>query len=379
MTGGAGRGRVGVRCRLVAAVAVVLVACGGSEAPPPPSPAAPRSFALGFTPFPYARSLEALAFAQDVIAREGDMEVLHFDDGVPWAEAFAGAPYDPAYEADLENRARSVPPGHVVYVAVTPVAFERDRLAPHRGAQPNEPLSPDWAERAFDDPEVVEAYLSHCERMIAIFAPDYFAYAIEANLVFRLAPERWPGLLRLCTMVYTTLKARHPALHVFATLQADAFLTDPAQTPAVAPLVAASDLVAVSTYPYTEESDPARLRPDFLSGLAALAPGKRFAVAETAWPAEDVTAPYRAFIPGTEERQRQYVERLLSEADGLSAVFVNWFFTRDYDDLWEAELKDLPNASLLRLWKDTGVYAGDGRARPALASWRAVFARPRSR
>jgi hypothetical protein len=143
-------------------------------------------------------------------------------------------------------------------------------------------------------------------------------------------------------------------------------------------VLSATDLVAVSAYPYSVEADPQRLRPDLFTALAALAPSKPFAVAETAWPAEDVTAPYPAFIPEDEERQQLYVERLLAEADRLSALFVTWFFTRDYDDFWEAELRHLPAASLLRLWRDTGLYAGDGRARPALASWRSALARRRA-
>ena len=85
------------------------------------------------------------------------------------------------------------------------------------------------------------------------------------------------------------------------------------------------------------------------------------------------------FIPEDEERQRLYVERLLGDADQLSAVFVTWFFTRDYDEFWNAELQYLPNADLLRVWRDTGLYAGDGRPRAALASWRAALARPRTR
>ncbi len=119
------------------------------------------------------------------------------------------------------------------------------------------------------------------------------------------------------------------------------------------------------------------MAPDLFDALARLDPSKRFAVAETAWPAEDVTAPYPAFIPADEERQRLYVERLLADAERLDAAFVCWFFTCDYDDLWQTTLKNLENAALIRLWKDTGLYAGDGRARPALASWRRVLQRPR--
>ena len=34
-------------------------------------------------------------------------------------------------------------------------------------------------------------------------------------------------------------------------------------------------------------------------------------------------------------------------------------------------------AVFLRLWKDTGLYAGDGRARAGLTSWRRGLERPR--
>jgi hypothetical protein len=90
---------------------------------------------------------------------------------------------------------------------------------------------------------------------------------------------------------------------------------------------------------------------------------KPFAVAETAWPAET--------------KQRLYVQQLLAEADGLEVAFVNWVFTRDYDDFWETQLQYLPSAPLIRLWKDTGLFDGRGRARPALTPWREALARNR--
>ena len=48
------------------------------------------------------------------------------------------------------------------------------------------------------------------------------------------------------------------------------------------------------------------------------------------------------------------------------ATFLCWFFTRDFDELWETDFQYEPNADLLGLWGDTGLYAGDGTARPAL-------------
>lgn len=369
-------------CRALGPLVLGLAAatCGmEGTSPPSATPAGePRTFAMGFTDFPHARRLDAVTDAWAVIARDGDMAVMHFDDGVPWAEALAGAPYPSPYAEELTARARAIPSGHVRYLAVTPIAFARDGLAPRRGGAGTEPLEAPWDRRHFDDPEVVTAFANHCERMIGIFDPHYFAFAVEVNILARLAPADWPAFLVLAREVYGRVKARHPALPVFLTLQADVFHSDPArQRTAIEPLLPFTDVIAVSTYPFQERSDPRALRADHFTALAALAPSKRVAVAETAWPAEAVTAPYPVPIPATEEDQRLYVERLLDDAGRLRALFVTWFFTRDYDVLWDEEMHLVPDAPLLRLWKDTGLYTGDGRPRPALASWRRWLSRPR--
>jgi hypothetical protein len=344
-----------VRSWLAGVVLVLAGACGGDSTGPTSTPSAtpsPRSFALGFTDFPHARTVEAVNAALAVIRRDADLILLHFDDGVPWEEALAGTPYPASLEADLSRRAVSTPPGHVRYLAVTPIAF--------------------------DDPMVVDAFTAHCERMIATFDPDYFAYGIEANMLEFLAPEKWPAFVRLASAVYSSLKASHPSLPIFLTFQVDFLHAAPStQTAAIQQVLPSTDVLAASSYPYANDPDPGALRANHFGALADMAPGKPFAVAETAWPGEDVTAPYPVVIPSSEEDQQAYVERLLSDADRLSALFVCWFFTRDYDDFWEAELRHSPDANLIRLWKDTGLYRGDGTPRPALESWRARLARPR--
>jgi len=184
--------------------------------------------------------------------------------------------------------------------------------------------------------------------------------------------------VRLASTVYQELKETHPTLPVFLTFQVDFLHADPeVQASAIREILTWTDILAASSYPFSDESDPARLRADHFDALAALAPEKPFAVAETAWPAEDVTAPYPVLIPADEASQRLYVERLLADSDRLSARFVCWFFSRDYDAFWESDLRFLPDAPLLRLWKDTGLYAGDGTARPALGPWRTALNRPR--
>lgn len=45
-----------------------------------------RSFHLGFTPFPYDISQEAVDYVYAAIADDADIIAHHFDDGVPWPE-----------------------------------------------------------------------------------------------------------------------------------------------------------------------------------------------------------------------------------------------------------------------------------------------------
>lgn len=376
--------RVGARGPWRAAAGALLLwtaGCGGEATAPSPTPVPgqPRSYALGFTDFPHARTLEAVEAALDVLGRDADLFVLHFDDGIPWDEALAGAPYPAGYQAWLDDRLRAIPSGHVRYLAVTPIAFERDRLAPRRGELASEPLQPPWDSRAFDDPAVVQAFTAHCLRMIAHFQPDYFAYGIEVNMLPFFSPEKEATFERLAAAVYASLKASHPSLPVFLTHQVDLLHAAPGeQAEVIRRLLPYTEVMAASSYPYTQDADPGALRGDHFSALAALAPDLPFVVAETGWPAEDVADPYPVVIPSSEENQRAYVERLLSDAESLSALFVCWFLTRDYDEFWEAEIRHAPDAATLRLWKDIGLYRGDGTPRPSLDSWRARLQRPRS-
>jgi hypothetical protein len=261
-----------------------------------------------------------------------------------------------------------------VYLAVTPLNFFRNGLALHRGANGNETLTSPWDGYALDNPDVITAYVAHCENMISIFHPDYFAYAIEANMLYTQDSAQWPAFVNLAQATYTAIKASHPDLPVFVSLQASFFHSDESgQTAAIQQILPYTDFITVSAYPYTSYADPANIPADFYTSVAALASDKPFAFAETAWPAENVTSPYPVDITETPQRQQAYLQRLLADADSLHAKFINWFFTRDYDDFWNNYLSTDSNANIIRLWKDTGLYDGAGNARPALTDWQAAL------
>lgn len=359
------------------AAAACVSGCGGDGPGGGPS-GATRAFALGFTDFPSAATQAAVDDAYRVIREDGDLSVYHMDGGVPWQEVAAGQPYHPALESDLARQSARRPPGHKLYLSVTPIDFHRSGLAPHRGATSNEPLVAPWDTLSFDDPLVIDTFHAYCEQLITRFSPDWFAYAIEANLLHLNRPDRWAAFLTLADTLTARLHRDHPTLPVFATLQLETLYTHLATNGAACQqLMAFCDVLALSTYPYVLSGGSTALPADYWSGVRTLAPDKRLAIGETGWPAEPVTAPYPADIPGSEAAQAEYVRRLLSDLEAQDAAFVNWFFTRDYDAFWASTFSTSPDAAIVRLWKDHGLYDSLGTARPALADWKAWQARRR--
>jgi hypothetical protein len=348
---------------------------------------------MGFTPFPHAFSVEAVEAAYDIITVNADMIVQHFDDGVPWQEALENSETGSAYRetyavnflGDLDYRVQHNPPGHIVYLAVTPLGPLREGLALHRGNNGNEPLSPPWDGYTLDHPDVISAYTRHCLDMIEQFQPDYFAYAIEANLLAFYdqinGTNKWPQFINLVSEVYPAIKAMHPGLPVFISLQAGFFHISPAeQTSAISRILPYTDYMAISAYPFSDIPNPADLPEDYFTRLTDLAPSKPVAIAETAWPAEDLVAVDNpGYIIAAEDpgRQQQYIQRIIDEMDKANGRFITLFFTQDYDDFWVSDLQFYPNAQLLRTWRDTGLYDGDGNNRPALETWLGALARPK--
>ncbi|MBD3366734.1 MAG: hypothetical protein GF405_01005 [Candidatus Eisenbacteria bacterium] len=359
--------------RAAAAAALLVLLLSTSCGVVGPSGSGTRPFAMGFTPTPHALTTEGVYSAWDRIRGDGDLAVIHYDGGVPWAEALIGAyeSYPVEFKDGIDFNAQELaltPGGHAVYVAVTPISWLRDELAgyPDDGGLPFP-----WSTYDFDDPDVIEAFTNHCEFMIDTYDPDFFCYGIEVNILRWNSPELWDDFVGLCAGVYPALKSEYPGLPIFLSFHADTYfaaVTD--QESAIEDVLPYTDMMTLSGYPFAAPlEDPELVRFDYFSALADLAPEKPFAVAETGWPAEDVTSPYPLTIEATETDQTVYVYRLLDECFFLNAVFVNWFVSRDYDEWWEDELKFSPDAYILRLWKDCGLYRGDGSQRPSLGAW----------
>lgn len=346
----------------------------GSAEPAAARPEA-RSFQMGFTAFPYDLTPDAMEHNYDQIEQHADLILHHFDHGVPWDEALDGTEFPPVVAdavADAKGRLRGT---HRVLLTATPTSPDRTTLANYWGVDSHQPLPGEWQERPLSDPEVIEAYLNYCRRIITEVEPDYFAYAIEINASYRQGTPAYNEFMILASEVYPTLKAEFPALPIMMTFQTISFENDHQELlDLTRDMLQYSDHVALSTYPFwhydhpRQDADPDLLAGDWMAAFRELAPDKPFAISETGYIAEPFT--YESLdveIDGTEEWQEDYVVKLLTQANDLDAEFVAWFVLRDYDRL--AEHFDPASREALNIWKDTGLFDGDGGERTGLLVW----------
>lgn len=384
-------------CLLLIALAVCLSAgCGGggggsdnTTVSPTVTPA--RSYAMGFTPFPYdVDPLTISTVVDDVYARltnDADLVAHHFDGGIPWNAALTDSyPYDANIMGDWSLRKGKTPANHKVYVSVTPISLARTGLALLRDTANDMPLVSPFDTHAangdFDHADVKTAYLNYCKRVIQFFNPDYLAIGIEVTLLRKNTDSAtWLKYSALNEFVYTSLKALYPDLPIFVSVSPIEMVSgyplglplefsgDPAgyeasQRAALADVMAASDYYAISLYPYLTAFNNTPYPADFLDTLFSLST-KPLAIAETGMLAESITA-FSTLFAGTTTLQDNYMSDLLDKAQARNAEFITWFILQDYDQLCSF-FGGCSDADIV--WRDSGLYDGFGNIRPAYTRW----------
>ena len=78
-----------------------------------------RSFRMGFTPFPYDITTEAVEDTRAFLRENADIIAFHME-SVPWTEALSGEPFRDGLMADWEYKRAIMPEGAHTYVAVSP-------------------------------------------------------------------------------------------------------------------------------------------------------------------------------------------------------------------------------------------------------------------
>jgi hypothetical protein len=365
----------------------LLSACGGSSGgvspppPPPPPVQETRSYELGFTPWPYDATVDAVNFVYSEAAMRGDFIAHHLDGGIPWQEALDGTPYPVDVENELAGRLANTPPGMRSYLALSPLDGGRAGLAEYWGVSTNQPLPAPWVTRSFDDPNVITAFTNFSADLIQRFDPEYFNLGIEVSELAVNDAVAFDQLVVFTTAVVNDLRVQFPSLKLMVSValkspgSAEAAIIN-SQMPQLIQLV---DAVGVSVYPYVffdhaDKGDPANLPANWLSQIQTLAGNKEIAIAETGWIAERLTIPFFGVdVDSNADMQAAYLDVLFSAAETLDAQFIVWFALVDFDALWNGVLGQDPVA---HIWRDIGLYDENLNPRPALDIWQAKLGQP---
>jgi hypothetical protein len=330
---------------------------------------------MGFTPFPYDISIDAVNETYANIATNADIINHHFDNGVPWPEALSGDSFSDNIMNDWNYRKSKTPPGHKIYLSVAALNPNRDGLALYRGSSDDMELPSPWDTYTFNAAEIKTAYVNYCKRVIDFFAPDYFNMSIEANLLHFLAPAQWPEYVQFHEHVYETLKQAYPQLPVFCSITGahllEGYFDDndaSLQRLAALQLLEYSDLYALSFYPYMSKYLGNPYPSESFNDLFRIS-DKPVAIAETGYPAQSFTIDVTGItstIESDPSKQKSYLQDLLESCNERKAVFVISFVVRDYDQLWE----DIgANNDITIAWRDTGLLDESGQQRVSYSLW----------
>jgi hypothetical protein len=356
-----------------------LLLLGFSECKEKSTDPSSRSFYLGFTPFPYAISDEAVRYTYNEIKQNADIVCQHFDDGVPWVEALSGAEFHINVRNDWTYRKSQQLSSQKLLLTFTPINFDRNGLANYKAEKTDMPLPDEWKNRKFTDNEVKTAYLNYCKRGLDFFKPDYFLMGIEVNLLLKQNPALWPDYLEFHQYIYQALKTAYPSIKIAVSftgidlLQGYTDVDYNQQITGFQQVIGMSDFMGISFYPYQTKYTTNTLPADMFEKLFQLT-DKPKAFTETGYPAQKFSIFNNLVtFEGTEAKQNAYMERLFREANSANIEFIINFVLRDYDQLWQSiGAKD--DVSIA--WRDTGLIDENGLERAAYQTWKKYFNLP---
>jgi hypothetical protein len=180
-----------------------------------------------------------------------------------------------------------------------------------------------------------------------------------------------------------TLKKENPQLPLILTLSTET-ATDGEQASTqrkqIGEILPFTDLIAVTAIPYIKEPNPAKLPKNYFAQMAALAPQKPFAIAETAFLAEDINVDIGALHierVGKAAWQADYLKFCFDEGVKHNAKFIVWMIPRDLDKLYES-LPPIIREILLPI-RDTGLLDGMGNPRKSFELWSQWLKYPRTK
>jgi hypothetical protein len=334
-----------------------------------------RSFEMGVTPWPADFTSTELDNAYSFINNHCDIVSHHFDEGIPFQEAFNQTGWSTELVQDVTTRKTKTKAGRKILLSVAPLAGDRKTKAGYHTKSTTiaDSTKTRWQQMPFNDSRIITAYVNYVSWLIDQLQPNYVNYGVESNVTTWDAQQF--GLYKIfVAQVYAQLKIKYPNIPMM-----NSFIVDETSNgyTYAQQLLAYTDIVGLSAYPYVTVSssangntDPKNFPANYFEKWMELDNRKPFAFAETGYIAEPLSIPsYSLNKQGNDAWQAAYLEKVLQLSNDRKATFFIWFCAKDYD----AGNNTLRRLGLYNdvfsLWQDTGLFDENARERPTYKSW----------
>ncbi len=329
---------------------------------------------MGVTPWPANFNAQAVSDAYRFITAHCDIVSHHFDEGVPYDEAYNGLPMPDSLRNNVQFRKANTGAGKTILLSVAALNLSRhEKAGYYLPALHSDSIVNYWTQLPVNDTRVITAYVNYTSYLINALQPSFVNYGVESNDI-NWDPVKFDQYKDFLSKVYSRLKAAYPALPFFVSFMVN---ENPLAIQYADQLLDYTDYITLSAYPYTNASstangntDPGLFPADYFTRFIDLAPSKPWAFAETGYIAQDLVIPaYNLAKKGTDDWQRSYLDIICGLCNDRKARFLIWFCYQDYD-AGDNLLKQLGlYQDLFGLWQDTGLEDENGRQRPSYGLW----------
>jgi hypothetical protein len=332
-----------------------------------------RSFYMGVTPWPADFTVAEVDTSYAFINNHCDIVSHHFDDGIPYEEAFNLQPMPLQLQQDVQSRIAKTATNKKILLSVSALNLTRVQKAdyyPHSTVSNS--VKSTWTALPSNNPNVITAYVNYISWLIDSFQPDYVNYGVESNVSLFPASD-FANYKAFLSQVYPQLKIKYPNIPFFVSFIVDESNEGFANANQ---LLSYTDYIGLSAYPYvtvsssaTGNTDPALFPTNYFEKFINMA-DKPMCFAETGYIAENLNVPsFSLNKQGTLSWQKDYLEKICNLCNVHQAKFLIWFCSKDYDAAVNTLITLGLYQDLFKLWQDTGLKNQNGTKRPSYDSW----------
>ncbi len=333
-----------------------------------------RTFFMGTTSWPADFTINEVDSAYQFIKDKCDIVSHHFDEGIPYEEAFYKTTMPAVLLQDVQTRKTKTAAGKKIFLSVSALALNRiAKPGYYTNAPATDSIKNFWNQLAFDDSKIVTAYVNYISWLIDQLQPIYVNYGVESNAANWNAAQFILYKFFLQS-VYQQLKTKYAAIPFFVSFIVDESVEGYAYAQQ---LLNYTDFIGLSAYPYVTVSssangntDPANFPANYFERFTNLSASKPFAFTETGYIAENLLIPsFNLNKQGNANWQNAYLEKVLQLCNDRKAKLFIWFCHKDYD-AGNNTLRTLGlYQDLFGLWEDIGLKDENGKERPAYNTW----------